>query len=131
MDQLANLIAIAFIVQFLWSYYRNCYRKGYSMDIWHFSLLYNLVIINVMLPFARSDLNVFAVGPSLLRRTQQHVDQAYFISALGYLGILIGGSLWRVHLGIGLRRTFPASSNCQPVAHFCSCARARFLSCMA
>lgn len=106
LDQLANLIAIAFVVQFLWSYYRNCYRKGYSMDIWHFSLLYNLFIIHIMLPFSRSDLNVFALGPGLLRRTQQHVDEAYFISALGYLGILIGGSLWRVHLGIGLRRTF-------------------------
>ena len=59
-----------------------------------------------MLVFSRSDLNVFALGIGLLRRTQEHVNEAYFISAIGYLGVLLGGSLWRVKLGIGLRRLF-------------------------
>jgi hypothetical protein len=76
------------------------------MDFWHFSLLFNLFVIHVMLPFCRSDLNVFALGPALLRRTQDHVTEAYLISAFGYLGILIGGSLWRIHLGVGLRELF-------------------------
>ena len=75
------------------------------MDMWHFSLLFNLFVIHVMLPFSRSDLNIFALGP-LLTRTQAHVNEAYFISAFGYAGILVGGSLWRVRLGFGLRTFF-------------------------
>lgn len=106
MDQLANFIAISCVVQYAWSYYWNCYRKGYSMDIWHFTMLFNVIIIHIMLPFSRSDLNVFALGPGLLRRTQDHVTEAYLISAFGYMGIFLGGSLWRVRLGLGLRSTF-------------------------
>ena len=74
------------------------------MDLWHFSLLFNIFIIHIMLPFNRSDLNVFALGVNNLRRMQAHVTQAYLISAFGYAGILLGGSLWRVHLGLGLRK---------------------------
>ena len=106
MDQLANLIAIAFTVQFFVSYYRNCYRKGYTIDVWHFLLVFNLFAIHIMLPFSRSDLNVFALGPTLLRRAQAHIDEAYFISTAGYAGILIGGTLWRFNLGLGLRKRF-------------------------
>lgn len=106
MEKFANFIAIACVLHFCWSYYWNCYRKGFSMDFWHFSLLYNLFVIHIMLPFSRSDLNIFALGPGLLRRAQDHVTQAYLISAFGYICILIGGSLWRVHLGLGLRGLF-------------------------
>jgi oligosaccharide repeat unit polymerase len=106
LDQLANFIAIACVVHFLWSYYWNCYRKGYSMDIWHFSLFNSLLVIHVMMPFARSDLNVFAVGPVLLRRVQSHVTQSYLISAFGYVAVLIGGNFWRLNLGLGFRSGF-------------------------
>lgn len=94
------------MLHFCWSYYWNCYRKGYSMDFWHFSLLYNLFIIHIMLPFSRSDLNIFALGPELLQRAQDHVTQAYLISAFGYICLVLGGSLWRVHLGLGVRNLF-------------------------
>jgi oligosaccharide repeat unit polymerase len=103
LETLSNVIAAAFIVHFWWSYYRNCYRKGYTMDLWHFTLLFNLFIIHIMLPFSRSDLNVFALGGNV-RRMQAYVTQAYLISAFGYVGILLGGSLWRIHLGLGLRK---------------------------
>jgi oligosaccharide repeat unit polymerase len=73
------------------------------MDVWHASLLYNLLVIHVMLPFSRSDLNVFALGPNLLRGAQSYVTEAYLISAFGYAGILLGGNLWRVYLGVGIR----------------------------
>jgi hypothetical protein len=76
------------------------------MDVWHFALLFNVFAIHIMLPFSRSDLNVLALGIGALRRTQEHVNEAYFISAFGYLGILLGGSLWRVQLGVGLRGLF-------------------------
>ena len=89
MDNLANAIAVLFLLHFCWSYYWNCYRKGYTIDLWHYSLLNTLFIIHVMLPFARSNLNIFALG-WLLQRTQGHVNEAYFISAFGYFFILVG-----------------------------------------
>lgn len=102
---LADLLAVSFIVHFVWSYYRTCYRKGYTVDIWHYFLFFPMIAIHFMLPFIRSDLNVIAI-PFQLKRTQAHVNEAYFISALGYFCLVIGGSLWRVHLGAGLRRSF-------------------------
>lgn len=101
----ANLVAISFVIHFCWSYYWNCYRKGYTLDVWHSSLLFNVFIIHVMLPFSRSNLNVISI-PYQLKRTQAHVDEAYLISALGYAALLVGGSLWRVELGLGIRRAF-------------------------
>ncbi len=76
------------------------------MDIWHYNLLFNLLVIHVMLPFSRSDLNVLALGPDLLRSMQPKVNDAYFISAFGYIGMILGGSLWRIHLGKGFRKVF-------------------------
>jgi hypothetical protein len=105
LDNLANFVALMFILHMMWSYYFNCFRKGYTLDIWHYTLIFNCFIIHIMLPFCRSDLNIFALGARLLRRTQDHVNEAYFISALGYFGILIGGALWRLELGVGLRST--------------------------
>ena len=105
LETLANWIAIFFVIHFCWSYYWNCYRKGYAMDIWHFSLFNTLVLIHIMLPFSRSDLNVYAIGAAV-RGMQAHVTQAYLISALGYAGILVGGSMWRLQLGLGLRSSF-------------------------
>ena len=104
MDLLANLTAIAFILHFFWSYYRNCYSKGYSMDVWHFSLAMSVFTIHVMLPFSRSDLNIFALGPAFLTKAQEHVNESYFISAFGYLWLLVGGNLWRLHVGLNLKK---------------------------
>lgn len=94
------------MLHFVWSYYRNCYRKGYRLDIWHYALFFNLFVIHIMLPFSRSNLNVFALGPEHLRQMQGYVTEAYFVSAFGYVGILLGGSLWRVRSGLGLRSIF-------------------------
>lgn len=102
----ANCVAIAFTLHFFWSYYWTCYRKGYKIDVWHFGLGINLFVIHWMLPFARSDLNMFVLGPALWNHAAPFVDQAYFISAAGYAAIVLGGSLWRLRLGWGLRRAF-------------------------
>ena len=91
-------------MHFLWSYYQNCYRKGYRIDLWHFNLLMNLFVIHIMLPFDRSDLNIFALGPILLRRAQNNMTEAYLVSAFGYFCLLVGGSLWRIRLNLGIRR---------------------------
>ena len=105
METLANALAIFFILHFCWSYYWNCYRRGYTMDIWHFSLANMVFVIHFMLPFARSSLNVFALG-GLVTRTQAYANEAYLISTLGYASVLVGGSLWRFNMGLGTRRYF-------------------------
>jgi hypothetical protein len=106
LETFTDLLALACIAHFFWSYYWNCYRKGYNMDVWHFTLLYDVFVIHVMLPFSRSDLNAFALGVWNIRRTQDHVTESYLISALGYICIVLGGSLWRIHLGFGIRQLF-------------------------
>lgn len=103
---LANCVAVFFILHFLWSYYWNCYRKGYRIDVWHFNLFQALLITSLMLPFCRSRLNIGAFGPVLLKHALPYVDEAYLISALGYGSLILGGSLWRLRLGVGLRRMY-------------------------
>jgi len=45
------------------SYYRNCYRRGYRIDIWHSQLFLSCVLPNmIMLPFSKSELNAPVVG---------------------------------------------------------------------
>jgi hypothetical protein len=67
-------------------------------------MFFNLFTIHIMLPFSRSALNVFALGPELLVRAQDNITAAYLISSLGYVSIILGGSLWKVSLGVGARR---------------------------
>jgi len=106
LDLLTDCVAVFFIAHFLWSYYWNCYRKGYKLDFWHFGLVFNVFTIHVMLPFTRIDFNALVIGPYLWKRTAPFINEAYLISAFGYAGILIGGNLWRLRLGLGLRRGF-------------------------
>lgn len=103
MRTFANCVAAFFILHFVWSYYRNCYRKGFRIDIWHTSLLQMLLITSIMLPFNRSPLNIISFPPSILRHALPYVDEAFLISALGYGCTVLGGSLWRLRLGVGVR----------------------------
>jgi len=105
LNTIANCVAVYFVLQFVWSYYRTCYRKGYKLDLWHIWLVQTMFTIHVMLPFNRSRLNVFALGPALMVKMLPMLNKAYLISAFGYAFILIGGQLWRLELGSGLRRT--------------------------
>jgi hypothetical protein len=110
----ANCVAVFFILHFLWSYYRNCYGKGYRVDYWHLILFQSLLVTSIMLPFNRSPLNVIAFGPILTKRALPFVDQAFLISALGYGCVILGGNLWRLQLNLGLRKAFSGLLN-QPV----------------
>ncbi len=103
MRTFANCVAAFFILHFVWSYYRNCYRKGFRIDVWHYTLLQMLFITSIMLPFNRSRLNIISFSPTILSHALPYVDQAFLISALGYGCTLLGGSLWRLRLGVGLR----------------------------
>jgi oligosaccharide repeat unit polymerase len=110
-ELLVRVVPLFFVLQFLWSYYRTCWSKGYKLDVWHISLGQMLVVIVLMQPFARSSLNVFALGPINVLHMQPFVTPAALISDLGYVFVLIGGGAWRVRLGVGLRRTSSALLN--------------------
>jgi oligosaccharide repeat unit polymerase len=88
---------------FLISYYRNCYRRGYRIDFWHVSLFLSCVLPNLlMLPFARSELNAIVLGrdfPAVVAV----LPEVFLIALLGYFSMLVGGSLWRLRVGFGLR----------------------------
>ncbi len=97
----ADLFAIA---SFLVSYYRNCYRKGYRIDLWHANLFLVCVFPNmIMLPFARSELNFLVLGKDLYPVVAA-LPTVYLITLAGYFAVLLGGGLWRVRAGLGLRQ---------------------------
>jgi len=95
-----DLFAIAL---FAISYYRNCYRRGYRIDFWHAELFLLCVFPNmIMLPFAKSGLNVIVVGADL-DAVVAAVPTVFLIALLGYFAILLGGKLWQLKAGLGLR----------------------------
>jgi oligosaccharide repeat unit polymerase len=90
---------------FAFSYYRNCYRKGYRIDVWHAQLLFFCVFpYLVMLYFARSPLNAVIVGEDF-NRIVAAVPHVFMIVLAGYLSVLVGGELWGIRLGAGIRKT--------------------------
>jgi len=90
---------------FLVSYYRECYRKGYRIDFWHAQLFVVCVLPNMlMLPFAKSELNEIVLG-KYLWPVVDVLPTIFLITLLGYFAVLAGGGLWRLQLGIGLRKT--------------------------
>ncbi len=96
-----DLIAIA---TFAISYYRNCYRRGYRIDFWHAQLFLFCVLPNMlMLPFARSELNGIVLGKDLYAVIEV-VPTVFLITLVGYLGVLAGGNLWRLRVGLGIRK---------------------------
>src|ERR1700743_1220854 len=96
-----DLVAIS---SFLISYYRNCYRRGYRIDLWHASLFLSCVFPNMfMLPFARNELNGLTLGRDFAA-TISVLPTVFLITLIGYFSILIGGGLWRLRVGLGLRQ---------------------------
>ena len=86
------------------SYYRNCYRSGYRVDLWHAQLFLMCIFPNViMLPFAKSDLNFLVLG-SDLPAVVAVLPRVFLITFVGYMAVLAGGALWRLNAGLGLRR---------------------------
>lgn len=97
-------IDLFFIALFLLSYYRNCYRKGYRFDLWHGYLFMNFLLPNMlMLPFANSELNAVVVGRDI-DGILTVLPTVFLITMVGYVAVLLGGGLWRIHLGLGLKQ---------------------------
>src|SRR6185437_3440152 len=91
------------ILLFVLSYYFNCYRKGYRLDFWYAQLFLVCVFPNmIMLPFASSRLNVVVLGTDL-DAVIAALPVVFLITLVGYFAVLLGGVLWRFHLGMGAR----------------------------
>jgi oligosaccharide repeat unit polymerase len=102
-NQLYLLDAFA-ISTFVISYYRNCYRKGYRIDIWHSQMFLSIVLPNMlMLPFCRSELNYPVLGKDFAAVIAV-LPKIFLISLLGYFATLAGGFAWRIRVGIGVRK---------------------------
>ena len=96
-------IDLAAIAHFILSYYLSCYRKGYRLDFWHVQLFLLCVFPNmIMLPFAKSELNRIVVGKDL-DAVVAVLPFVFLITMAGYISVLIGGSLWKIHIGTGMR----------------------------
>lgn len=92
------------LVTFVLSYYVKCYRRGYRMDFWHAELFLLCVLPNMlMLPFARSDLNILVLGRDL-SAVVAVLPTVFLITLGGYAAVLCGGALWRLQAGLGLRK---------------------------
>ena len=96
-----DLFAIAW---FAVSYYRKCYRQGYRIDFWHAQIFLICVFPNmIMLPFARSELNVLVLGRDM-DSVVAVLPTVFLITLLGYFAVLAGGGLWRLQVGVGARK---------------------------
>ena len=92
------------ISTFAISYYFNCYRKGYRIDIWHSQMVLGIVLPNMlMLPFSKSELN-YPVLQTDFAGVVAVLPNIFMISLLGYFAILAGGYAWRIRVGLGTRK---------------------------
>lgn len=92
------------IGSFLFSYYFRCYRKGFRIDIWHSQIFLICILPNcLLLPFAKSDLNAIVLGRDL-GAVVEVVPTVFLITLFGYFAVLLGGELWRLKLGLGVRK---------------------------
>jgi oligosaccharide repeat unit polymerase len=101
---LLYIIDVLAISSFAISYYLTCYRQGYRIDIWHSQLFLGCVMPNmIMLPFARSDLNVFIVGRDFTVIVAA-LPNVFLIALMGYFAMFAGGLSWRIRVGLGTRK---------------------------
>jgi oligosaccharide repeat unit polymerase len=105
---LAYALSLLGTALFVISYYRNCYKIGYRIDLWHAHLFLSCVFpYLLMLPFARSELNALIVGKDIYG-IQEVLPHVFLLVTAGYFSMLAGGASWKLHLGAGLRRTTKA-----------------------
>jgi oligosaccharide repeat unit polymerase len=92
------------ISTFLFSYYRNCYRRGYRFDFWHAQLFLAFVFPNMLLlPFATNEMNRVILGNDFDAVTAA-VPSVFLITLVGYFATLLGGTLWRLRTNLGVRK---------------------------
>ena len=102
-DLLYALDLIA-LMSFVVSYYFNCYRRGYRIDIWHVQLFLMCVLPNMLLlPFSKGELNYPVLG-SDFPAVVASLPTVFLITLLGYFSLLGGGFFWHIRTGLGIRR---------------------------
>ncbi len=98
-------IDFAAILYFCRSYYKNCYRLGYRIDLWYgFVGLSCVFPCMAMLPLEQSELNALIVGRDF-NDVVAAIPSVFMMVILGFYALLIGRTLWRVRLGYGIRET--------------------------
>lgn len=96
------------------SYYLNCYRKGYRIDLWHMQLFLVCILPNfIMLPFSRNELNILVLGGNY-GAVVQAIPFIFLVTFLGFLSTLAGGLLWSLKIGLGIRRAIREAMNIVP-----------------
>ncbi len=105
MPRMLYVLDLVALVTFAVSYYRTCYRKGYRIDFWHAQLLIFCVVpYMLMLPFASNPLNALITGNDFYGVVAS-TPVVFAMTMAGFFALLLGGNLWRFHLGVGLRKT--------------------------
>ncbi len=92
MSHLAWLIFIIGWLVFLLYYVSSFYKWGVLTFSSYFWIRYNVLPILVMSPFAASDKNMEAVGDSIYI-IRDYIDEAFYLSVLGVVFVLVGMGL--------------------------------------
>ena len=78
------------ILHFIFSWWRTYKKTGWKIDFWHFTVGLQFVVpVFFMYPFIGSPLNIGAMGNAYYR-VEPFIGQAYLITILGYVSLIIG-----------------------------------------
>lgn len=90
-------IAILCIFFYFITWYIDCYKKGYKIDFWHYSIfLPQILTIHFMYPFSGSILNDITVG-GRMKYISDNIDIAYIYCVIGYIATYIGYFLAKIY----------------------------------
>lgn len=84
------ILALIVLLHFFYSWHRSYTRTGWKLDVWHLSLFLSYILpCVIMYPFFSSEMNALSTGSAYVR-IGQYVEEAFFISLIGYISILMG-----------------------------------------
>lgn len=87
-----GILNFILIIHFCLSWYVNCFRKGYYLDIWHGSLLFSYVVtVLFFYPFMGSQQLQVIKSNTPWSFSMEYIDKAWFITVLGFCGVFF----WR------------------------------------
>ena len=91
------LLSLLIVAEFFCSWYASYRKTGWKLNIWHLNLFLGYILpCVIMYPFASSEMNFITAGTAYIRFSP-YVEEAFFISFVGYLSVLLGKEIY-VHL---------------------------------
>lgn len=88
------LLSLLIIGHFFYSWYASYRKTGWKLNVWHLQIFFGYVLpCVIMYPFCSSEMNFFTVGTAYVRFAP-YVEEAFFISFVGYLSILFGKAIY-------------------------------------